>query len=230
MEKLRNCCIIILIFFQSNVLSGQGEIFAGAKGGLNFSNIVGVDLSNDPLPGFTAGGFFKYDITDILSIQPEVLFSGKGCNYDFIDIEEENDIRHYKRYIGFWKNNYVEIPVLILLGIPVRGRFDPNIFFAPAFAFNLSGKYDEDYEFRDYANNILINEESGHDKGDIDYIKNTDFGAIFGAGFSFRNLVFDARYYMGLINMSTQENFEGRNCVVSVMIGYSFPLNQHPTM
>jgi hypothetical protein len=65
------------------------------------------------------------------------------------------------------------------------------------------------------------------DEGDIDDVKATDFGLIFGGGLDFwaplGKIMLDARYTMGLTTVYESDiDLDMRNSVFSLTLGYCF--------
>lgn len=77
------------------------NISGGIKGGANFTNFTGGNLSdigNKTLVGFHVGGYLNFGLGPV-SIQPELLVSTGGAKFDEID----DDV----------KLTYVSIPVMV---------------------------------------------------------------------------------------------------------------------
>lgn len=205
-------------------LAGQGSL--GIKAGINIANQVGGDMENDLLFGFDGGVNAMIPLTQMMAFQPEVLFTTKGCTYDFEEITDDGSIRNYEHYIGAWKIYYLEIPLLLNFSFLSDHSFQPQVFAGFSPAFKLKGIYDEDYELKDYEDGVLIHEESGHDKGDIQQIKSFDMGLTIGAGATLGQFKLEVRYNEGLWTLSEKEDFEIRNRVFSILVGYCIPFKQ----
>ncbi len=195
-------------------VSAQG-LTAGLKGGMNIANLhgkgvkvieegIGTDLVSKM--GFCAGGFITYNINDMFAIQPELLFSMKGA-------KAEREIEGETAKLAF-NLNYLEIPVLAKLSIPTPGNVKPSLFVGPSLAIKLSGK--------------LKTEIAGEsEEEDLEDLKSTDFGLVFGAGIDFAlgqgKLTVDARYTLGLTKADeSEEELDIKNGAISIMVGYSF--------
>ncbi len=200
---------IVLMFTlcSSSVFAG-GLTGKGLKGGLNFANLRGDDVEDLDLNskmGFCAGGFITYSINDMLAIQPEILFTMKGTKQ-----EEELWGETFKQTISL---NYLEIPVLAKLSIPGQGSFVPNLFIGPYLAIKLTGKVKVEYA-------------GESEEEDIEDLKGTDFGLVFGGGVDFAlgssKVTVDARYTLGLTTIDASEwEADIKNGVFSLMVGYS---------
>jgi outer membrane immunogenic protein len=96
----------------------------GIKGGANIANVNGDFMEGledwKSTIGFCGGIFLELNFGRVLTIQPEVLYTMKGAN--------TGD--------GKLKFDYIEIPVLLKLRIPISS-VHPFVFAGPAFGFNL---------------------------------------------------------------------------------------------
>lgn len=151
--------------------------------------------------GLCAGGFIRLSIGNILAIQPEFLYTVKGAKFEETILDET-----MKYSINL---SYLEIPVLLKLMIPTPGGIKPSLFAGPAVAIKLSAK--EKLEFA-----------GDTEEEDIEEIKDTDTGLILGAGLDFRNLTVDVRYILGLTTISTEEDVDVKNRIISLTVGFSF--------
>ncbi len=198
---------VVVFTLSSASVSAQG-LTAGLKAGMNIANlhgkdvkeVIGADLVSKM--GFCAGGFITYNINDMFAIQPELLFTMKGAK-----IEEAG----YKETI---KLNYLEIPVLAKLSIPTPGNVKPNLFVGPSLAIKLSAK-------------VKWEEAGESGEEDLEEVKSTDFGLVFGGGVDFAlgqgKLTVDARYTLGLATADdSEEELDIKNGAISIMVGYSF--------
>ena len=183
-------------------------ITGGLKAGMTIANLHGDDVEGfgyESKMGFCAGGFITFKVANIVAIQPEVLYTQKGTK------------REGEYMGGTWKDtynyNYLEIPVLLKVIMPVQGMIKPHLFVGPYFAYNLTAKLKMEYN-------------GSFDEIDFDeYVKNTDFGAVFGGGIDFGlpagKIVFDARYSLGLTTID-EVVFDIKNNAFSFMLGYAF--------
>lgn len=192
--------------------------------------------------GTSFGVFVTYDINDIFTIQPEFLFTMKGMKTE----------AQYEGFLGETINvketiilNYLEFPILVKVSILTGGSVKPNILFGPALAIKSSAR--RKYEITGLSEEFKqIYEDFGiytSEEVNID-VKSSDIGLVFGAGLDLRlgsgKAIIDARYTLGLINILTEirmlrgdfflpnyiivEDPDIKNSVISIMIGYSFPL------
>lgn len=87
---------------------GQG-LSGGIKAGMNLSNQKfsgsGIQLDTKAKAGIHVGGFLVYMFNENMGVQPEILYSMQGSNWD--DDGDDNKI----------KFNYIQIPVLFRYNI-----------------------------------------------------------------------------------------------------------------
>lgn len=115
-----------LIFVSS---AGFAQTFQlGVKGGVNVSNFTGGDFANakkSSLVGFHAGAFVNYKFGQVISLQPELLFSTQGATIEDRETGNKQD----------FKLNYVSIPVMLKVKSP--GGFYVET--GPVVSINVSG-------------------------------------------------------------------------------------------
>jgi hypothetical protein len=105
--------IVFAVFFAINTYSQ--ELDFGLKAGVNFATIEDTSLSLDNRTGFHAGLFLAIKFNDRFAIQPEMLYSQQGADFD----------------LGKFDLDYVNFPIVMKLYV-VNGL---NIQFGPQFGF-----------------------------------------------------------------------------------------------
>jgi hypothetical protein len=179
MKKLLLLFSVLFLFSVTTFAQMQ----AGLKAGLNISNLNGSDVSNtDSKTGFTGGAFFMYQFSPMFAVQPEAYYTMKGA-------EQKGTIEGYN-YTATLSLDYIEIPILLKLMIPIQGSsINPAIFAGPSIGFNTTHK-------------VKVEAEGQSSESDIPDVKSTDFGLVFGGGLGFpigkNELGFDVRYILGL--------------------------------
>jgi hypothetical protein len=195
------------------------EIKGGLKIGATSAKLYGDDVGelDDFLGedwksriGFCAGGFITFDITEMLAIQSEVLYTMKGLKW-------EGEINGATPLKILLKLDYLEIPVLLKIMPGTQGSVKPYLFAGPAVSIKVSSKVKAEFEGE--------SEEEPIEEG----LKGTDFGLVIGAGADFGlgalgkgNFSVDVRYSLGLSTISDFEGDDIKNGVFSLMVGYSF--------
>ncbi len=188
----------------------------GIKGGLNLAamTIEEADDSNI-IPGFHAGFFGEFILTDKFSLQPEVLFSTKGVkatydsdffNFDIADGETTLNI------------SYIDIPVYLKFNLAE----DFNFHLGPYLGILMNAKYESENEILDFIN---INDADDIDR---DQFNNLDYGISGGLGFELEPFIFGFNYNLGLRSVAIEDEAmrslmeDAKNNVIQIYFGLSF--------
>jgi hypothetical protein len=186
--------------------AARADVQFGIKAGANMARVTGLD-AQDPLAtlknkaGFNGGLFLALNLSRVVTVQWEVLYTMKGATYVALD-----DTFTDKLYA-----DYIEVPLLLKLRIPLPG-IQPFVFGGPTVGFKLQEKLMSNGEEVPMTEALL---------------KNNDYGAIFGAGLNLgRNFMIDMRYSLGLQKViSTVQGDvppDFRNGVWSASLGIAF--------
>jgi hypothetical protein len=209
MKKL-TVALVVGALFVMLVAPGPAaaKVQFGLKAGGNMANITGADAQdlNTTLKnkvGFVGGVFLAFNTGNIFTLQLEVLYTMKGTNMTFTDI----DTTYSEKIYG----NYIEIPLLFKFRIPTP-LVSPFIFAGPAVGFKLSEKLTED------GTDVPLDQA---------LLKNNDYGAIFGGGVNIgSHFQLDVRYSMGLqkviATVAGETPLDIKNGVWSATIGIGF--------
>ncbi len=213
-------------------VAAMAQVRVGVKGGWNIANVTntnsgGVDNSR-ALNSFHVGAIADFPLSEIISIQPGVFYTGKGTK---IEDGEPDDAVYFKTTTN---PRYIEIPVNFVGKIPV-GQ-DTRLFLGvgPYAAFGVAGK-------NKYETTIAGVHSSGEDdikwdddtplnSGDpnqgYDKYKRFDYGGNLLAGVEFGNFLLSAQYGMGFgkLYSGTDDGRDdkSKNRVWSFSVGYLF--------
>lgn len=193
MKKVVLILICSIAFIGS--ASAQAGLRLGIKGGLNFANLDSdlAGFDTESRTGFHGGAFATIKISK-LAIQPEIIFSQQGSEF-------QTDLGNLESNFS-----YVNIPVLLKLYL-IGGL---NLQAGPQFGFVTSAEGDE--------------LEALYGVDDLkDAYKGTDVSLGLGAGIDLPfGLTFDARYNLGLSDVNDLDGAEGeiRNQVFQLSVGY----------
>lgn len=169
------------------------SVKTGAKAGINFTNLNGGNTNYESRTGYMIGGFVKMNIPEsTVAIQPEIYFAQKGA--------ETSDG-------GEITLEYLEIPILVKIGLSKSEVVKPNIFAGP------------------YAG-INLKQQSGSLFGGADREpENIDFGGVIGAGLDIEAgssiFTIDLRYGFGLSPVF--KNGDEKNGLFAIVAGISLP-------
>jgi hypothetical protein len=190
----------------------QQRMTIGAKGGLALSSLAGSGAPSEieRSTGAAVGVFLRFDATSTISLQPELLFVPKGASFQGSWFRLPTS--------GELMLTYIEVPVLLRVGLPVNvAGLVPVLFAGPAVSFNRSAK----------ARSSALGLDRERDVEDE--TKDLDFGAVAGAGLDYRFLggvlSLDLRYNLGLVTLDDSGNGEDvKNRAFMGMIGFGIPV------
>lgn len=193
---MKKWILLAVTFFVAGVAKAQfdGKDFAyGVKGGWNATNISHIDAKNKM--SVHLGAFAEWRINDYFGIQPELLYSRQGCRDKY-----ESDGKKTKVQL---RVNYLNIPVLaklyVLEGLSVD--MGPQL----GFALNVKSRV----------------KQSGHvEKDKIEHFNTCDFSFAVGASYTVDDLIFSARYNIGLTNVFGKWEKNNKNHVFQLSLGY----------
>ncbi|MCL5031471.1 MAG: PorT family protein [Bacteroidetes bacterium] len=199
--------IIIVLFTAVPFIQAQSNLRFGPTIGLNIATIGGKDASGSltSKTGLYLGGFMTYQFSDMFALQPEVAYTMKGASSS--GGGETNT----------WSFNYIEVPVLLKLYIPIAGTstIKPNIYAGPAFAFNVAANFEQTVNGQSTTTDMST------------AMKGFDMSIAFGGGVGFNVgsglLDFSVRYSLGMTSWDNSgKNYTLTNNVFSIVAGYGF--------
>ena len=194
-----------------NAQSDSKDVQLGIKGGLNSSTISGDDFGDlDSRTSFNAGLVAEIPLTERLSFQPEVLYSGQG--FDVREIDQDN-ILDTDENIEY-QLDYIQVPLLLKAYI-VKGL---SVEAGPQFGFKIHEEFD--YQPNSDGGDIEID-------SDDSYVKDFDTSIALGAAYKFDNGFFlSGRYNLGVTDIFEDgtpfEGVDAKNNVWQFGIGFMF--------
>jgi hypothetical protein len=183
-----------------------GVVGKGLKFGLNSADMTGDGAvpGLTSRTGFVAGAFLTLGLSSCISVQPEILYTQKGAEFD-------SGAHPYE-----YQFSYVEIPLLWKLTIANRGTaFRPNVYAGPFVGFKTGAKL-ETYLDPGQEESVAENLTSARNI-DAGYTVGVGADLILGPG---RALV-DIRYGRSLVSAVTT-GADATHSVISACLGYSF--------
>jgi len=193
----------VFAFFAMTATYAQASF--GAKAGVNFASLNGDDVDDlDGRTNFHIGGVANFELSELISLQPELVFSQQGAKYEDNDGTDKEE--------GTLKLSYINIPVL--LDFTLAEGFSLQA--GPQFGINVVAEEEYDYSYEIFGETIS---ESGTE--DIDDVETLDMGVAAGAQFKMENgLFFQARYVIGFSEII--KDVKAKNSVVSLSVGWFF--------
>jgi hypothetical protein len=174
------------------------------KGGVNFAELWrangGLDITDRT--GFMGGGFVQAAFTPHAGLRIEGLWVSKGAEFASDDSSVEID--------------YLEFPILFVIGIPAGANTAFSVFVGPTFGANTSATSNKNGTSVDIDN----------------YLVGFEFGIAMGIGFQYSfssiSVVVDGRYAAGLNSAFVDSSHRGwsqmSNRGIGIMAGVAFPL------
>lgn len=178
---------LALLFTTATPTFAQDPMPIGVKAGLNIATLSfdpeDEDDEAESRTGLVLGVTFQKPLRARVGLQVEALYTQKGAKFTDDEFDFEETIRL----------DYIEIPVLANVTATSTDRMSVHVLAGPSFAFNVNAKAKSEFEG--------VEEEEDID----DEVKAADVGFIIGAAVRTGQLIFDARYNFGLMNILEDE-------------------------
>jgi Outer membrane protein beta-barrel domain len=196
MKRITLGLLVLLGLTLSEAVHGQAQLAVGIKGGLNFAKLdvsSSVASNYENRTGYHAGAFALIKLTKI-GIQPEIIFSRQGSQYQFNSQDLEANF------------DYINIPIILKL-YTVAGI---NLQAGPQFGFLSKAE----------AETVINGVKSMSDVKDL--YKDSDLSLALGVGWDLPfGLTLDARYNFGISDISDgPNNNETKNQVWQISAGF----------
>ncbi len=222
--------VVMSAAFLLSALAVNAQSSAILRGGVNLANISinndGDVDDNKTLTSFQVGIIGDFQVASFLSIQPGLLFTGKGSK---TQSGQETDATYYRATTNPY---YLEIPVNLVFKTPTG----PVKFFAgagPYIGIGIAGKNKVEGKFlgTSFSSENKI-EWSNDDPTTLDYeegagygiLKRFDYGLNGTAGIETKSLVISANYGLGLAKLqsgsNSSENNNNKHRVFSLTLGF----------
>ena len=177
----------------------------GIKAGVNFASIAQneteasyTDYEKKSVTGFQGGLTFDLGLSDIFTIQPEVLFIQKGGKSTY---RADDNNKLVNRYYF----NYIDVPILAKLKFYGDGGGSGFYFIAgPYVGLAMSGKVKSTLTVLG-ADTESEDDFTFDNDTDQERAKRLDYGVSFGGGVKINRLILDLRYNLGINNISDND-------------------------
>ncbi len=211
-KLLLSAAVALLAAAAAPSAHAQGLRF-GVKAGANLSNLAGDLVNQDQYKnrwGFQGGVMLNFGLGDILSIQPEVLYSQKGFKY--ADQQVTSPIGTF-RNTGSVRYDYLDVPVLVR----VRAA---GVFFevGPQYSYLMNVSTDRTQTLN---GNVVGNSGSG--TSNLDNVRRNELGYVGGLGYQAENGVMLGVRYSGAFTDFAKDGYsnnEFRNARNSTFQAY----------
>ena len=184
------------------------------------------------LPTFNAGVMARSNRNEPIALEAGLLLEGRGAKSDYYITSSTDD-----NYIKTKFNPlYLELPVNLILRLPLEGKSNIFINAGPYVAMGIAGKSKVETKLLGSVNNstydIKFNNDdpttSQQEDARFDRLKKFDYGLNLGAGVDFKKVLVKVNYGYGLAKInSTQSNntSNDKNKYRIVSISLGIPLN-----
>ncbi|MBK6364665.1 MAG: PorT family protein [Saprospiraceae bacterium] len=208
--KIKNLLLaVLLIVLSLPVVQAQFGVRLGANLANQTIESGGESLDTKMKFGFGAGVFYQYMVNDNFTIQPELNFMQMGTKFDldFLGTTIESTTTF----------NYLQIPILAKYGFGDMDALNFYVQAGPYVALGL-GKV----KTKSCVGDDCETEDTDYGDGE-DGPKSLDFGLQLGAGVNItKNISVDARYGLGLANLTSEEDSTYKNSSIFISLGYKF--------
>lgn len=200
--------LIVLSTFA--VATTQAQTTLSVRAGASIATLGGDDVTDaESRTGMNVGAALTFGVSESLGVQIGAGYAQKGAT----STADGTDIT--------FKLDYIEIPVLLSLGIPTTGSVSPRFYLGPAFSVEAG------CEVEGTEQGVTVTVDCGDFGAPV---KSIDIGAMGGAGLSFvtganLSVTLDVLYNLGLSTIDdTSDPDDVKNRAWSVMAGVSFPV------
>ena len=204
-QLMKKLFISILLFLFSHAVWTQ--VSAGPILGINFSNIAGGKGTNKFKTGFHAGAFLKFNFSDAIAFQPEMLYSTLGFKQQLIfnksSVLADTSITHALSYIAF----------PFLLNITVAGNGFLHI--GPQIGYIINAK--EKGTILTTTNGASFTQTI--DTSNVYGFNTTEYALVIGGGYKFDfGLSASLHFTYGFTKLYS--NADGHNFVIGISVAY----------
>jgi hypothetical protein len=224
------CCAIVM-----NAQNPKGTFSIKPMAGINVVGLSGGSNSDmfKSKVGFTAGVEAEYGVSDWLGVSLGALYSQQGAKIDKFELQLDAVTKN----TGKLKSHYLNLPLLANVYIPgVRGL---AVKAGVQLGFCLKSEMEVTTEIHPGFSSMVTEFNSRQKIGmwETGVCKSVDFGIPVGLSYEYKNIVLDARYYIGLTKVGKeyyQTMSDGhinppaitssRNSDFSFTLGYRFHL------
>jgi hypothetical protein len=206
------------------------------QGGLNLANITttnsGATQKNNLLTTFNAGIMARSNKNEPIALEAGLLLEGRGAKSDYYITSSTDD-----NYIKSKFNPlYLEVPVNLIVRIPLEGKSNIFINAGPYLAMGIGGKSKVETKMLGSVNNstydIKFNNDdpttSQQENARYDRLKRFDYGLNIGAGVDFKKVLIKVNYGYGLAKINstqTDNSSNDKNKYRTVSLSLGIPLN-----
>jgi len=217
MNKKLTVVLFIAICFSVQAFS---QITWNVKAGVSMNNMTSVDESKMKF-GYNIGVGMDYQLTEMWSVQPSLMFTTKGFKIDKKEIEAS------------YNPMYIQLPIVAAAKFKIDESMKFVVNAGPYLAYGIGGK--GKYE-QQGGNEVKFNlfKKTKKDGLEMDpELKKFDFGLSFGVGLELNSIIVGLNAEYGLSNVAKKESvietsgedgkkISPKNLGVGLSVGYKF--------
>jgi hypothetical protein len=204
--------LIVSAFTIAMLTNAKAQLYV--QGGVNLANITkttsGQTEDNNILTTFNAGILSRFGLSKVIDLETGLLFTGKGSKAETYYASGSTTDSYIKSKFNPF---YIEVPLNIVLRIPVKGTKGLFIHGGPYGAIGITGKTITDTKFglatthseRDieFNNDNLLT--SPQEDASYNKLKRFDYGLNLGGGIDLGKVILKANYGYGLAKLNSLE-------------------------
>ncbi|MDR6784780.1 hypothetical protein ABIE26_003426 [Pedobacter africanus] len=223
---MKKLLLSLMIVGAGIAASAQSPVKFGIKAGANFAKVSsdGEEMGDVKLnPSFYVGGTVDFAVSEIFSVQPGLLLSGKGMKLEGTEDFSDGDVSGKVTATAKRNLMYIEIPVNAVFSFPA-GNGKVFLGAGPYYGIAVSGKDKAKISGNIDGQKISSSTDSDVEFGKDGDVKRGDFGVNFLGGYQLGNgFNIHAGYGLGLGNIAQDsDDIKVNNRVLSVGLGFSF--------
>ncbi len=183
---------LVLLLLLTLAPGAAADVGFGVKGGLSVSTLHGrlpTDglLENAAMYGFAGGAWATLPLGRAFALQAEVVYVAKGTSLGKVALTDSGGSQVGTAEV-IEAVEYLELPLLLRVGLPLQGRLDPYLLAGPVVGLRLSQRLK------------LTGDASASTP--IDFFRRADLGVALATGFEMgrgpARGAFEVRYTLGL--------------------------------
>lgn len=212
---------VLLIVALTMISTGAfAQTSFNVKAGMNVSNWMGKDVEDlSAKIGFKVGVGMEYQFTDLISLQPSLMFSTKGGRQ-----VEKYDEGGYSGKVKLVMNQaYLELPIMVAFRLNIADNTNIVLSAGPYLAVGIGGqtemKLTGDITWEDLG--VDKDDTKGDTFGDDGLgLRRFDAGLGIGAAVEFGRMFAGLDCQFGMVKL--EEDFKATNVCFGISVGYKF--------
>jgi hypothetical protein len=198
---MKKLFVLAVVALMTTVSASAQQMFIKPMVGGTLSTLTGDVKDTKMRFGIAAGAEFGYQVAEPFAVTAGLLVSMQGTNF-----KDDNYVKDASTSL-----TYLNIPVLanyyIIPGLAIKAGIQPGFLLAykHKFSENINGSWHD------------------YDTTDKEGTKTFDLSIPLGLSYEISDFVIDARYNLGVTNISDISGYSAKNSVIMLTVGYKIP-------